>query len=431
MTEKEPGLVSRPAELKNSAERRAYDDVMHCNRCGFCTSFCPTYVASGEEALSPRGRNQAFRALLENRLSPEQAQKSFDTCLLCGICTSVCFAEVPTARLMSVARESLQKAQGASLWSRAVVRGLLPHPTLFETVMKGAFWFKRWGVSGRLARWGLFRKIAPALAEADGILEKAPRRFLRGQLPPAPREAAVVQFVACGPNLLLPEVGLATAELLRQAPVVFGAAPNVCCGLPGVSLGDREGARRLARKNIEVLEVYPRAVVLVDDSSCAAALKDYPDLLADDPAWRERAVALRARTRDLLEWLAERGEPFKSPPGTVTYHDACKARYGQKLSEEPRAVLRKSRAEVRELPEADQCCGGGGTFGFLHPDLSRAVGDRKIRNILSTGADVVLTSSVSCLLQLRAGLRRAGARVRAQALGVHLVEGDKDKSAEK
>jgi glycolate oxidase iron-sulfur subunit len=243
-----------------------------------------------------------------------------------------------------------------------------------------------------------------------------------------------VQFLACGPNCLTPEVGLATAHLLKVNGVKAGSAGNVCCGLPGQSFGDLEAARRMARANIEILEGFPRAVVLVDDSSCAATIKDWPRLFEDDPAWRARAEAVSRRTRDLLQWLDEqsslpppvRGSPREGLPLkaeaesllTVTYHDACKARFGQGLVEEPRRVLSRSGVDYRELPEADQCCGGGGAYQFMQPGISRAVGERKAQNILSTGAEIVLTSSVSCLLQLQAGLRRARSQVRA----LHIAE---------
>ena len=408
-----PDLVTTKAVLPSGEDRRSYDDTLHCNRCGFCTSFCPTYLATGDEALSPRARNQSFRALLENRLDPADAKRSFDTCLLCGICTSVCFAQVPTAKLMSAAREKNREFLGAPLLARWVVRGLLPRPRLFETVLRWAYAPKRWGWSGLLARWGVLKALSPRLAAAEALVEEVPARFLREELSPAPAGADVVQFIACGPNVVLPDVGRATGRLLAAAGARAGAAPNVCCGLPGLSLGDREGARALARKNIEILERYPRAIVLVDDSSCAATIKEYPGLFPNDAPWRERAEALRSRTRDLLEWLSRAGALSPETKGPVTYHDACKARQGQGLVQEPRRILTGAGVDLRELPEADQCCGGGGTYSFTQPAISQSVGARKIDRILSTGAAVVLTSSVSCLLQLRAGLRRAGSRVRA------------------
>lgn len=409
-----PDLDTRRATGLSAEDRRAYDETLHCNRCGFCTSFCPTYLATGDESLSPRGRNQAWRAFLEGRLDPADGRRAFDTCLLCGVCTSVCFAQVPTAKLMASAREKVNNAQRRSLLASFVVRGLLPRPRLFEAVLKVLYWGKRLGVSGLLNRWGVLARIHPRLAAAEGLVDAPPRRFLRDEWPPAPPDVAVVHFLACGPNCVSPEIGRATAHLLKVQGVKAGSADNVCCGLPGISLGDRAAARHLARINIELLEKYPTATILVDDSSCAATLKEWPDLFEDDPVWKARAASVAGRTRDLLEWLDQHPPSAPSAEEPVTYHDACKARYAQGLVEEPRRLLRGvAGLDYRELPEADQCCGGGGTYQFMQPTVSREVGERKMANILATGARVVLTSSVSCLLQLRAGLRRAGGAARA------------------
>lgn len=412
----EPELNSRPAAPGSMAESRAYDDVMHCNRCGFCTSFCPTYLATGEEGLSPRGRNQTWRALMEGRLSPTDAKRSFDTCLLCGICTSVCFAQVPTARLMSQAREKVAKAQGGRGLLRFFLLSVLPRPWLFEGFLKILYVGKRVGISRLLNRMGILRRLSPRLAAAEGVVDRAPKKFLRDLLPRASSDAEVIHFLSCGPNCLTPEIGLATAHILKVEGIRAGTAQTVCCGLPGQSFGDLKAARLLARKNIEVLEAYPHATILIDDSSCAATIKEWPHFFEDDPSWRVRAEDVTRRAKDLLEWLS------LHPPKTsalnkktvVTYHDACKARYGQGLITEPRRLLASSPdVDYRELPEADQCCGGGGTYQFMQPEISQSVGDQKTKNIGLTGASLVLTSSVSCLLQLRAGLKRAKSKVQA------------------
>ncbi len=418
----DPDIRTRTAEGLSPSDKARYDETLNCNRCGFCTSFCPTYLATGDETLSPRGRNQALRALFEGRLEdPADAKRSFDTCLQCGICTSVCFAEVPTAKLMGAAKGKVFQAHGEPFLLKFVLRVLLPRPRLLEWLLKPLLLAKRWGLSRSMNRLGLLRRISPALAAAEEMSDEAPARFLRPQIASAPPDAEVVQFMACGPNYLLPAAGLATDRLVAETGCRHGRAENVCCGLPGTSSGDLDAARALARTNIEALEKFPQAVVLVDDSSCAATIKDYPALFEKDPAWLPRARALAARAKDLSEWLYE--GHFKAPSGNaalktrVTYHDPCKARYAQKLVQPPRLLLKSlPDAAYVELPEADQCCGGGGTYSFLQPEISREVLARKAANINASGADVVLTSSVSCLLQLRFGLKRAGSAVRAEPL---------------
>jgi glycolate oxidase iron-sulfur subunit len=319
--------------------------------------------------------------------------------------------------------------------------------------MKLLYLGKRSGISRLLNRAGILRRIDPRLAAAEEMVEDVPAAFLRDRpdLPRATPDCDVVYFLACGPNFLRSETGEATLRALAASGLRHGAAANACCGLPGVSYGDLDAARALAAKNIEELEKYPAAVVLVDDSSCAAAVKDYPGLFDPGSPWRARAEAVSRRTRDFVEWAAsneavraaaaeerklaagdEAGDPSRADPAaealgelkggttvSVTYHDPCKARYGQKIVDPPRDLLRGlPGVDLRELPEADQCCGGGGTYSFVHPEISRAVLDRKVKCALSTGARTVLTSSASCLLQTAFGLRRAGSKARV----LHLAE---------
>lgn len=425
MADKVPDIQTHAAGELKPFDRRRYEDTLHCNRCGFCTSFCPTYLATGDEGLSPRGRNQALRAVYEGRLEdPKDAARPFDTCLQCGICTSVCFAEVPTAKLMGAAKGQVAARHGSPALQKFLLRFLLPRPLLLAAVLWPLFLVKKTGLPRLFNRLGLLRLVSPSLAAAEEMADDVSLRFLRGSLAPAPADADVVQFVSCGTGFLDPDAGRATTGLLAAAGCRHGAAGTVCCGLPGASLGDLDAARTLAKANIEALEKFPRAVVLVDDSSCTATLKDYPSFFEDDPAWLPRARALAARTKDLSEWLLVAGAVpgGASPPVKVTYHDPCKARYAQKLTEPPREILKGlPGVHYAELPEAEQCCGGGGTAAFRQPELSRAVLDRKAAHIVSTGADVVVTSSASCLMQLKFGLKRAGSAMKALHLSSFLL----------
>ncbi len=322
-----PDIHTHAAQGLSAPDQKRYDDTLHCNRCGLCTSACPTYLATGNEGLSPRGRNQIFRAVLEGRLGdPRDAEGSFDTCLQCGICTSVCFAEVPTAKLMGAARGKVAQVHGAPLLQRFFLRFLLARPKLLEWTLLPFFLVKRSGVSRFLNRLGLLKLVNPSLAAAEELVDRVPLRFPRRRPPPA--DADVVQFVACGTHYLMPEAETATTRLLDKLGCRHGRADTVCCGLPGISTGDWDSARSLARRNIAALEKFSKAVVLADDSSCAATLKDYPSLFEDDPAWFLRAKAVSARVKDLSEWIVERGEsgfPSASKAGEPAHAELVEA----------------------------------------------------------------------------------------------------------
>jgi len=413
--------------MTGAAEGTAYACVMQCNRCGFCTSFCPTYLATGDEALSPRGRNQAYRAVLEGRIPhASEGDRLFSTCLLCGECTTVCFSEVPTAKIMGNARGKIFRQEGEPALLKFILRFILPRPRWMGYIFRAAFLMKKAGLSRLSNRMGLLGWISRELSAAEDMVDDVPWLFARERLKAPARSPGgpapdVVFFLSCGSHYLRPSVAESTAYLLERLGVSYALADNVCCGLPGMTYGDFEAARRLAVINIDRFEKYPDSVILVDDSSCAATLKDYPSLFQEGTADHTRAVRLSGRVKDLSEFLKDQKWPDTSgaEPVTVTYHDPCKAQYAQKIVSPPRTVLSAfPSVELTELPESDQCCGGGGTYSFMHPDISREVLSRKTANIMSTGAEVVLTSAVSCLIQVDYGLRRARSGVRA----LHLSE---------
>jgi glycolate oxidase iron-sulfur subunit len=199
---------------------------------------------------------------------------------------------------------------------------------------------------------------------------------------------------------------------------------NCCCGLPAETYGDREAARRLAAKNLEILAAAPIDVIATDCSSCASFLKKYPKLFAPDDPRHAAAQAISSRVRDWVELAcgvespeskggsSESGVP-RYKPVVVTYHDPCHASRGQGLVAEPRRFLRSlPGVEYRELPEADWCCGGAGSYALSHYDLSRQVLERKIDNVEKTGASILVTSCPACIVHLSYGVRLRGLAVR-------------------
>jgi glycolate oxidase iron-sulfur subunit len=384
-------------------ERSTYDAASQCSRCGYCEQACPTYVATGAESKSPRGRNQLVRLMLEGKLNdPASAREALSTCLLCGACATTCYAHVPTADIVLEGRRRLAPAPRAVRWLCGL---LLEHPRRLELILKAANFLKRLGLSRLVSRSGLLGVLGlDALAEADLHVAEAPARFLgellRAKAPPEKAES--LYFAACGPNYLFPTAGEATA---RACGARF--LDNACCGLLAYNYGELEDARALARRNIENLEAQAEpAPVVADCSSCAAFLKGYPQLFLDDASWKARAEAFSARVKDAVEVLPAPAAASWTG-GTVTYHDSCRARHGQGLSREPRELMRGLFGDAYvELPEADVCCGGAGAYSFTEPELSEEVLKRKIGAIAGIQARLVATSSTSCLIQLARGLAK-------------------------
>ena len=394
-------------------ERSAYDAASQCSRCGYCEQACPTYVATGRESFSPRGRNQLVRLMLEGGLAdPSSAAEALSTCLLCGACQTVCPAHVPTPDLVLEGRRAL-RGEGSALLNRAA-RMMREQPALFGALLLWGYRLKRWGLAGLAARSGLLRLLGLApLAEMALQVPDAPSKLLDAELAGRPElgpaaGAAWSYFAPCGPRYLLTRVGKATVAVLGALHGRGTHRPSPCCGLLSFNYGDLEEARAAARAVIADFEsagLPPGVPVVGDCSSCVAFLKSYPQLFLDDPAWRERAQAFASRVKDAVEMLPPDRLPRDTGLGPATVHDTCRLRHGQGVAAAPREAVRAlAGGGCREMGRSEHCCGGAGAFAFVHGDLSEDLLKAKVAAIADTRARVVAASSTSCLLQLERGL---------------------------
>ncbi len=434
-----------------SALAPLYDEVAKCGKCGFCQPTCPVYRTTFREGHVARGKNALFRNLVEGETVLDvDLRDSFDHCLLCRACTAACFPAVRTDQLVLAFRETYARRFGRPTLQRLIFRGLLPFPDRMRLVIRAAWTARRLGLDSLAARAGLLDMINPKLRNALEIKEDVPARFLRDRAadtglgrPSArtvergPAPLRVGYWISCGYNYMLPEVGEATLEALRQIGASVEILGNACCGLPVYGYGDRDGARSLARRNIELLGDLSRFDAVVSEcGSCSGHLKEYPDLLADDPEFSVRAHRLAAMTRSFSEFVdpllartADLAPPPAAPDGdpdrplVVTYHEPCHlgARY-QGVVTQPRRILKSlPGVEYRELPEADSCCGAAGSFNVLHPEVAGGILARKMERVAAIGADVLVTECPACLLQLGLGVRRAGLPVRVAGISELVV----------
>ena len=236
-------------------------------------------------------------------------------------------------------------------------------------------------------------------------------------------------FITCLVDQLWPSVGASAVDVLRRAgcEVVFDER-QTCCGQPAFNTGYRNEARRLARRFIEIFEEGEADVIVSPSGSCTAMAHHFHELFADDESWRRRAEAVARRTHEFGSFLVnvlgveDVGASFR---GRVTWHDACHGLRDLGVREEPRRLLRRVRgAEFVELPNADSCCGFGGTFSVKYPEISVAILDHKIEAIERAGVRAVVSGDASCLMQIGGRLSRQNSSVRTMHLAELLASGE-------
>lgn len=397
--------------------KRYQDELSKCSKCGFCHAFCPVYAVTGLEMEAARGRNAQIAGVVEGRLSLFEIEDVLSSCLLCRACLPSCFSGVTTDEMVRAGREAMVEAKGPDFLKRFVFNSILPYPKWIAAYLKIAFFMKKIGLV-RLAE--KLRIVPKSLRIADLLMGDAPNRFLRerlkGRQAGARTGEKVAYFLGCGSDYLLPEAGEAAIKAIERLGYCVVIPENNCCGLPPYAYGYTPEAKELARKNIKALEGFE--TILTECGSCSSFLKKYADLLADDPEYAEKAKSISKRVMDSSEFI------FKNLPLTlhesqfavqglkVTYHDPCHLSRYQGITKEPREIIKSiPGVEFVELPEADWCCGGAGTYSIANNDISLKILDRKIGNVKKTGADILATSCPACMVQLSYGVKRARLKI--------------------
>jgi len=404
-------------------------EVAKCNRCGYCQETCPVFAATGVESSVARGRIALLRRVLEGRaeLSEEMDNPLFE-CLLCRGCVSVCAAGAETDRIIAEARAAWRRKHGSSAAWNVARETLLDRGALVRAA-RLAFTASRLGLP-RLARaTGLLRLFPPGLQVAADLVPRPPARFLTDlwpelELTPTDATRRVGYFVSCGMNLVQPGAAADSVRSLAALGCAVEPLDNCCCGLPAHVSGETETARLAAEKNLLALEAHPDLESVVTDcASCSSHLRRMPELVS--PELRERAERVAARVVDYTEIVGQAAWPTSLRPVArrVTFHDPCHLARHQDLAQWPRAILRAIPGlDYVELPEADWCCGGAGTYSAAHAEIAGNVLARKWGHVQSTEADTLVTACPSCMIQLDYGARRAGSRTRVRHIASLVAE---------
>ena len=397
-----------PALLENPDMAQSEKILRACVHCGFCTATCPTFLLTGDELDSPRGRIYLIKEMLENdRPADARTTRHLDRCLSCLGCMTTCPSGVHYMHLVDHARAHVEKTYVRPLPDRLLRSAL-------AFVLARPSWFRlglRLSALARPFKAFLPKRLGAMLALAPVKIPNA-SDVDRPQILPAQgaRKMRVALLNGCAQQALDPAINEATVRLLTRFGVEVVVAEGAgCCGALAHHLGKSETSREFAARNIDAwtreIETGGLDRIVINTSGCGTTVKDYGFLFRDDPARAEAAAHVAAIARDVSEVLSELAIswPAASPRLRVAYHSACSLQHGQRITGEPMALLEAAGFETLSVPEGHVCCGSAGTYNLLQPELAGALRRRKVAAIESLAPDAVVAGNLGCITQIAAG----------------------------
>lgn len=398
-----------------------------CVHCGFCLSTCPSYRVIGKETDSPRGRIYLMDGVNEGDipLSPATVQH-FDSCLGCLACVTTCPSGVQYDKLIEATRQQVERNHPRSLPERLIrqlIFTLFPYPDRLRLLLRPMGLYQKLGLQKVVRSLGFLQQLSPQLAAMEAMLPPIPPQAFTDSIPeliPAQgtKRYRVGMLLGCVQRLFNPEVNHATVRVLTAngCEVVVPKSQGCCAALTHHQ-GQENQTQTLARQLIDSFAETQVDYILVNASGCGHTLKEYGSILADDPAYQQQAQAFAAKVRDVQEFLAEVGltaplSPLQDEPLTMVYQDACHMIHGQKISFQPRQLLRQiPGVKLREPIDAALCCGSAGVYNILQPDVAAELGRQKAQNLTNTGATLIASANIGCFVQISRHLQLQGKQV--------------------
>ncbi|MDA8323430.1 MAG: heterodisulfide reductase-related iron-sulfur binding cluster [Actinomycetota bacterium] len=396
-----------------------------CVHCGFCLPSCPTYQLWGEEMDSPRGRIHLIGQLLDGTLASADASAHLDRCLGCLACMPACPSGVRYDRLIGAARSwaaepvsALPPRSRRERALRSAIFATFPYPRRLRALVGPLRAAQRTGLDTAIGGSARLTRLAPEISAALRVAPRPPgRRTPRGRLPErvaarGERRAVVGMLTGCVQQVFYPDVNAATARVLAaEGCEVVIPRDQGCCGALSAHDGRMAEAARFAQQIIATFERTGVDAIVVNSAGCGSGMKEYAELLADDPAWAGRAEVLAGKVADLSEFLAGLGPAAERHllPITVAYHDACHLAHAQRITSQPRGLLTGIPGlTLTEIGDAGTCCGSAGIYNLVQPETAAELGARKAAAVAATGADLVVSGNPGCALQIASALGAAG-----------------------
>lgn len=410
---------------------RSRIEMETCVHCGLCLESCPTYRELGVEDDSPRGRIHLIRNLAAGTIAPnEQVTGHLDRCLACRACETACPSGVRYGAIIEDARAALEPRRQRGFWGgaarRLLFRGILPRPGRLRAAARVVRLAQRLGMD-RLARSTGLIRLLPEPAAALSEVAAIPPVFGQGALPErVPASGAcryrVALVTGCVMDVAFGPTNIASARVLAaNGCEVLVPRNQACCGALPLHAGDREAALELARRNIDTFLATGADFIIINAAGCGSTLKEYHHLLAEDPAYAEKAREFVGRVKDITEFLGQIDlvPPTRRVEADVVYQDACHLAHGQGIRLQPRQVLSQiPGVRLRAIADPEACCGSAGIYNLVQYEMSMAVLGRKMESIAAARPHIVASANPGCILQLRLGAKQRGLDVEV----LHVVD---------
>jgi glycolate oxidase iron-sulfur subunit len=411
-------------QLKPTAgkDQPSWELLSTCVHCGLCLNHCPTYKMLGMEMDSPRGRIYQMLQVNEGKMPlGDTFVRHIDRCLGCVACEIACPSGVKYGRIVERARAQIEQSYKRPFVQRTLrnffYNKVITNFRTLSLVAKLMRFYQRSGMQTLVRKSGLLKLLG--VADLDKLSPQIDKEFFFDEIgkvfPAVGEKRGQVAFVAgCINNVAFSHLNRATVNVLTQNGIeVHIPAGQGCCGALHAHAGLREEARELARHNIDIFLGGEYDAIVTNAAGCGSNMKEYDDLLENDPAYLGRAREFKARMKDVTEYLAAVGlRPPKRKIGQkVAYQDPCHLANAQRIRTQPRELLAAIGCELVELPHSDQCCGSAGVYNVAQNELAMKILEKKMEDVTSVSSDMLATANVGCMIQLRAGVEQRGLKL--------------------
>jgi glycolate oxidase iron-sulfur subunit len=415
--------------VAGNKDQPSWELLSTCVHCGLCLNHCPTYKVLGMEMDSPRGRIYQVLQVNEGKMPMgDTFVQHIDRCLGCVACEIACPSGVKYGRIVERARAQIEQGYKRPFVQRVLrnffYKKVIPNFRMLSFVASLMRFYQTSGMQTLVRKSGLLKLLG--VADLDKLSPQIDKEFFFDEIgkvfPAIGAKRGTVAFVAgCINNVAFSHLNRATVNVLTQNGIeVHIPAGQGCCGALHAHAGLREEARELARHNINIFLGADYDAIVTNAAGCGSNMKEYDDLLENDPAYLGRAKEFKAKMKDVTEYLAGIGlvAPKRKIGKKVAYQDPCHLANAQRIRTQPRELLAAIGCELVELPHSDQCCGSAGVYNVSQNELSMKILEKKMEDVTSVSSDMLATANVGCMIQLRAGVEQRGLKLPVK----HVVE---------